>query len=410
MTFNYLFARVSYETCLTAIAAFALPAVLSYLACLLVMTLGPKFGLVDKPGERKIHARPIPTGGGLGIWFGTLAPLAALTLVALGYSPETSTLWGAELSSYPSLLVRHIAGISSRLGDLWTLVGLGTALVLLGAADDRFNLDWKFRLGAEFVVAWAAVAAGWRATLFLDVPWLTNALSALWIVGLINSFNMLDNMDGLSGGTASVCCLFLATVALGFAPNAESGEPQYFLGFFYVLLAGAIFGFLILNRPPARMFMGDGGAYFIGFLLATTTLATTYVGDAAPKSAIFTPAVVLAVPLYDTISVVTIRLRARKSPFIGDTNHFSHRLVALGLTKPQAVATILLTTAICATGAFYLHGASLKIAFLVFGQTILILTLVAVLEFAARKKIRREETALELAKKRESRDQNATFQ
>jgi UDP-GlcNAc:undecaprenyl-phosphate GlcNAc-1-phosphate transferase len=240
-------------------------------------------------------------------------------------------------------------------------------------------------------VAVAAVAAGWEATFFLPIPWLTKILSVLWIVGLINSFNMLDNMDALSGGVATICSLFLAAVACAFAPNPLSGEPQYFLGAFLLVLAGAILGFLKLNRPPAKMFMGDGGAYFIGFLLATTTLSITFVGDNTPKTAIFVPLCILAVPIYDTISVVTIRLRNHVSPFVGDKNHYSHRLVALGLSKTQAVATIYLTTAICATGAFFLYQVNLGTAILVFVQTALILVLVAILEFAARKKIRETE-------------------
>lgn len=373
-------------------------AVVSWAACHVVKRYGASIGLIDKPGFRKIHTVPIPTGGGLGIWLGVVVPFALITLAALMCKTVDgqTTLLGVPITQYlPQAVAMHIPGLVSRLTDLWTLLGLGTILVVLGTIDDRKGLDWKLRLGIEFLVAASAVSYGWRATFFIDVPFLTWLVSVFWIVGLINSFNMLDNMDALSGGVATICSLFLAAVAFVFAPNPFSGEPQYFLGGFLLILAGAILGFLKLNKPPAKMFMGDGGAYFIGFLLATTTLSITFVGESTPKTAIFVPLCVLAVPLYDTISVVTIRIKHGASPFVGDNNHYSHRLVALGLSKPQAVATIYLTTAVCAIGAFCLYQASFGVACLVFLQTLLVLTLVAILEFAARKKIRQEhETAL----------------
>lgn len=369
--------------CLAIVSGF-----ISWSTCLLIKKIAPSIGLVDKPGFRKIHETPIPTGGGLGVWLGVLVPIAVITLAALSYNVEKETILGVSLARFPQFVATHIGGVAARLGQLWTLLGLGSILVVLGTIDDRKGLPWQLRLAVEFAVAIADVAAGWRATFFLECPVITSIVSVFWIVGLVNSFNMLDNMDALSGGVATICSLFLAAVAFAFAPNPLSGEPQYFLGGFLLILAGSILGFLKLNRPPAKIFMGDGGAYFIGFLLATTTLSITFVGDNTPKTAIFVPINILAVPLYDTISVVTIRLYHHVSPFVGDKNHYSHRLVALGLSKTQAVATIYLTTAICAIGAFFLYQVNLGTAILVFVQTALILVLVAILEFATRKKIR----------------------
>ena len=394
---------------------FVIAFVVSWSICRLIRRFAPQLGLIDKPGERKIHQTPVPTGGGLGVWLGVLTPFLALTAAALGLGdltesgavdPATSTLWGVPLSRFPSFFATHIGGVGLQLGRLWTLLGLGSLLVLLGTLDDRFNLSWKPRLAVEFLIAIVAVACGWRATFFLDLPILTAIVSVFWIVGLINSFNMLDNMDALSGGVATICALFLAAIAFCFAPNPTSGEPQLFLGGFLTTLAGALLGFLFWNRPPAKLFMGDGGAYFVGFLLATTTLSLTFVGENAPSCAILAPLCILAVPLYDFFSVVTIRLKNGASPFVGDKNHYSHRLVALGLSKPQAVATIYLTTAVCACGAFYLYRADWPLALLATAQTFLILTLVAILEFAARKKIREEEAALRDARAR-STSENA---
>lgn len=399
---------------IVAIALVVVPLVISWACCLLIKRWDAKIGLIDKPGFRKIHDAPTPTGGGLGIWAGVVAPFLALTLVVLGldgsngsgvFTAENATIWGIPLSSFPDLLSRHIGGIAARLPQLWILLGLGTLLVVLGTLDDRFSLSWQLRLGAEFLIAAVAVACGWRATFFLDVPVVTAILSVFWIVGLVNSFNMLDNMDGLSGGVAMICSLFLAAIAFCMAPNPESNEPQLFLAAFLLVLVGAIGGFLLLNKPPAKMFMGDGGAYFIGFLLATTTLSITFVGNSAPKSAIFAPLVILAVPLYDTISVVTIRLARGASPFVGDKNHYSHRLVDLGLSKKQAVATIYLTTTVCAAGSFALYQVNFATALVILAQTALMLTLVAILEFAARKKLREQKKGIEL--RDEERDDNS---
>lgn len=366
---------------------------LSCSLCGVIRVFAPKVGLVDKPGYRKIHETVMPTGGGLGIWLGVLTPIAVGLAAAYclaqkgGDGPETVTLFGFTI---PEFAREHAPGVVFQAKKLCALLGLGTVLVALGTLDDRFGLGWKLRLGVQTLVAAAAVAFGWEATFFVSLPWLTKIISVIWIVGLINSFNMLDNMDGLSGGVAAICAGFLAAVMLLFTSNDLSGEPQLFLGGFLLLLVGAILGFLVHNRPPAKMFMGDGGAYFIGFLLATTTLSATFVGSNAPKQAILVPLCILAVPLYDTASVILIRLKNGKSPFEGDKNHYSHRLVEIGLSKAQAVGTIYLTTAICGVSALYLYEVSASMAFLVIAQIGMMLALVGILEFTARRKMRGE--------------------
>jgi UDP-GlcNAc:undecaprenyl-phosphate/decaprenyl-phosphate GlcNAc-1-phosphate transferase len=153
-----------------------------------------------------------------------------------------------------------------------------------------------------------------------------------------------------------------------------------------LVLVGSLLGFLWHNRPPARLFMGDAGSYLIGYLLATTTLTATFSGGAMPRYTILAPLCVLAVPLYDTASVVLIRLRSGRSPFVGDKSHFSHRLVELGMTKPQAVLTIYLTTATCGLGALLLHEANALGAAVVVLMVACILALVAVLEIAGRRR------------------------
>ncbi len=308
---------------------------------------GPRLGLVDRPGPRKVHAEPMPTAGGLAIWLGIVLPFA-VGEVLLCAAAATGGAW------LPDFVVPHVSGLLQQSPRLWVLLAGGTVLLLLGLTDDRYGLDWKIRLAVQTFVAVVMVLLGWRLSLFLDMPLLTGALSVIWIVTLINSFNMLDNMDGLSAGVAAIAAAMLAVVML-LAPDPITNQPQLFVGGFLLVLVGSLVGFLWHNYPPAKLFMGDAGSYLIGYLLAIATLTATFAGGTLPRHAILAPLCVLAVPLYDTVTVVLIRLRAGRSPFVGDKSHFSHRLVELGMTKTQAVLTIYLATATCGLGALLLH-------------------------------------------------------
>jgi len=161
-------------------------------------------------------------------------------------------------------------------------------LMLLGLADDRRGLDWRLRLGVQTAVAIVLVRSGWRMSLFLDslnVRWLTETLSVLWIVGLVNSFNMLDNMDGLSAGVAAIAAAMLAAMML-LTPRPDNNQPQLFVAGLLLVIVGSLLGFLWHNRPPARLFMGDAGSYLVGYLLAMATLTATFAGGSLPKHAI----------------------------------------------------------------------------------------------------------------------------
>jgi UDP-GlcNAc:undecaprenyl-phosphate/decaprenyl-phosphate GlcNAc-1-phosphate transferase len=199
----------------------------------------------------------------------------------------------------------------------------------------------------------------------------------LWITAITNAFNFLDNMDGLSAGVAAVCtAAFLVTAVL---------IGQWFVAASLALLLGALLGFLCFNFNPASIFMGDSGSLVIGLVLGVLTIRTTYLPPGRDWGAgwysVFAPVVVLAVPLYDLVVVSTIRILRGKSPFVGDTNHFSHRLVARGMSKRTAVLCIYLVTAATAVAAIVLpHVQSTCAAVLIFVQTVLILGVVGILE------------------------------
>lgn len=374
------------QSLLLFLAGAVLPSFLiSLIAVWVLRGLAPALGLIDKPGQRKVHTTPTPLGGGLGIWLGVVGAFAAGQLFLSLATTQTQIA-----SLIPDFARPHLGGLAQQSPKLWILLAAGSVLTLLGLLDDRRGLAWQLRLTVQFAVATACVVAvnNLQLTAFIASPWITGALSVLWIVALINSFNMLDNMDGLSGGVAAIAAAILAAAML-LATDPENRGPQLFVAGLLLVLVGSILGFLVHNRPPARIFMGDAGSYFIGFCIAVATLLATYTDyQGGRRHAILTPLCVMAVPLYDMITVILIRLKHGQSPFHPDKNHFSHRLVDLGLTKPQAVLTVWLTTATCGLGALLLHrvdaiGAAIIV--LLIGSVLLI---IAILEATARRTIR----------------------
>jgi UDP-GlcNAc:undecaprenyl-phosphate GlcNAc-1-phosphate transferase len=370
------------------LAGSILPSLLiALIATRFVRSYAPKLGLIDQPNaQRKVHTSPTPLGGGIGIWLGVVGTFAVgeLALVLALNVPAVGGL-------VPEFARQHLSGIANQSANLWILLGAGTVLMILGLLDDRKGLSWQVRIAVEFGVAAACVyfVKNLQLTAFMNMPLLTGLLSVLWIVGLINSFNMLDNMDGLSGGVAAISASMLAAVLL-LNPDPSTHRPQLFVAGFLLVLVGAILGFLWHNKPPAKIFMGDSGAYFIGFCIAVATLLATYAGYQTPKRhAILAPVVVMAVPLYDMFTVLLIRLKAGKSPFQADKNHFSHRLVDLGLTRPQAVLTVYLTTATCGLAALLLQQVEMAGAIIIMLLVGCILTLIGILEATARRTIKK---------------------
>jgi UDP-GlcNAc:undecaprenyl-phosphate GlcNAc-1-phosphate transferase len=341
--------------------------------------MAERLGLLDKPGQRKVHTVPIPLGGGLGIWAGLVVSLAAGTMGVL-IAANNTTVAGF----LPSSINEHLDGMVTKIVEIWVIVACATVLALLGLADDRRGIPWWLRLGVEFAVAsFCVYFQGLRLTAFIDMPWLTGALSVLWIVALINSFNMLDNMDGLSSGVAIICTSMLAIMLLA-NPN-QANQPQIFVAVMMLILVGAMLGFLCHNWPPAKIFMGDAGSYLIGFWIAVGTLLATYSGyQGGQPHAVLAPLIILAIPLYDMISVIIIRLSEGRSPFEGDKRHFSHRLVDLGMSKKQAVLTIYLATAACSVSALLLPRVDPIGAGIIVVGTGLILGLIRVLESVGR--------------------------
>lgn len=349
--------------------------ILSWVLTAAMIRVAPRIGFVDRPGHRKIHDNPKPLGGGVAMFWAVALPmLAGVASLAAGHG------WPLQspAEDWPALLRGARQQVPLALG----LLGGALALHVVGLLDDRRALGPWSKLLVQLAVA--ATFVGYfdvRAMTFLDGlglgRWPSVAVTVVWIAAITNAFNFLDNMDGLSAGVAAVCATaFLSTTIM---------IEQWFVAATLALLLGAVLGFLCWNFPPARIFMGDSGSLVIGFILGVLTVRTTFLPPGADFGAgwyaIFAPVIVLAVPLYDLVVVSVIRLARGRSPFHGDTNHFSHRLVARGMSRRTAVLCIYVVTAATSTSAIVLPWTrSAFAAILIFSQTILVLGLVALLE------------------------------
>jgi UDP-GlcNAc:undecaprenyl-phosphate GlcNAc-1-phosphate transferase len=350
------------------------PLAISLLSLYFVRRHAIRLGLVADPGGHSTHTQTTPLGGGIGIWLGILAPMAAGTVLVQAAQATPSLLaW------LPDWAAQHLPGITSRLPDLWGLLAAASVLFALGIWDDRSGAPVGVRLLVEFAVAALTVyGLGFGLTAFIGATWLANLLSVIWIVAVINSFNMLDNMDALSGGVATIIAASMAAVMLTTSAPG-SVQPQLFVAGLLLVVAGALLGFLWHNRPPAKIFMGDGGSYLVGYLIAVSMLMATFATEPRPH-AVLAPLCAMAIPMYDMGTVLWIRVREGRSIFKGDRSHFSHRLVDLGLSRTQAVLTIHLVTATCGLAALLLVHVSVLQAIAVLGIVGCMLLLVVILE------------------------------
>jgi UDP-GlcNAc:undecaprenyl-phosphate GlcNAc-1-phosphate transferase len=333
--------------------------------------MAERIGFVAHPAADRYHRSVIPLGGGIAI-FTTIAVVIVTGAVAIKFIFSPGTLVFTE-----SVYV-YSADFLGKTNQLVIILLSALVLFLLGLWDDKKHLGPFFKLLVQFAVAAAAASfADVRVEFFIENKTITVALSAFWIVLIINAFNFLDNMDGASAGIAVIVASIL------FISAAVS--RQVFVGGLALVFIGTLLGFLVFNFPPAKIFAGDAGSLVIGFFLALLSLRTTYYNQAQSGQwySVFTPLIVMAVPLYDFISVTALRIKQGKSPFVGDTQHFSHRLKKRGLTDTQTVLTLYLATLCTGLGATFLYQVSLVGAFLIFAQTFMILAIIAVLETAS---------------------------
>ncbi len=292
-------------------------------------------GLVDDPGHRKIHHTPIPLAGGLAVFTG----MAVVVLGALGV---------VQLHLLDPVAVDKLSyGLGKRGSQLAAILIGALGMVGLGWWDDRHELKPAVKFAGQCTIALLVAAAGVRVTLFVPSLAFSYAVTVLWILTVTNALNFNDNMNGLCGGLGVIAATWIAVLA------ARNG--QYLVASLALLVAGALLGFLPFNFPRASVFLGDAGSHLVGYLLAVLSILPHFYSAKLTnpsRLAVLSPLFILAIPLLDLASVVWLRSRAGKPFWIGDTNHFSHRLVRAGLLKQQAV--VLLWALAAAAGALAL--------------------------------------------------------
>lgn len=359
-----------------ATAAFLMPLVLSWTMTRWLIRIAPQLGLIDRPGPRKVHTCITPLGGGLAIFVAVALTMGIVVLTAVIVQRVP-----AIASWLPETVRTHAAGVIRQSGLLATIMAAATIQAAVGFADDvrRGGLSYQLRLGVEVILVVALVTQGVRVSVFTTQWWISAPVTVLWIVGLTNALNFLDNMDGLCGGVTFLSAAFFAAIA------ALIGD-LFVAGSFFVLM-GAVGGFLWFNWSPARIFMGDAGSNFIGFWLGVVTVVGTFHREEFSHITIVAPFCILAVPIYDSTSVIVLRLLQGHSPFHPDKQHFSHRLVELGFQPRNAVLLIYLvtlTTGLSGVLLYFLDSqTSWPAATLVILQVVCLLGVIALLEVVA---------------------------
>ena len=255
-----------------------------------------RYGVVDNPSARKVHSKPVPLLGGAVVYLAFMIVLF---------------LFGDKH------YVNEIVGI---------FVG-ATLMSLMGVVDDRWGLGSYVKLAGQLAAAAILVYSGVQIRIFGN--WLDIALTFLWVVGITNAMNLLDNMDGLSGGVAMIAAIFFTLLA--------AMSRQYLVGALAAALAGACAGFLLYNWNPAHIFMGDTGSLFIGFLLAAVAIKLRFPSNSVTVTWMI-PVLVLGLFIFDTTLVFISRLRRGKNPLTTPgKDHLSHRLAWMTGSRREAV-------------------------------------------------------------------------
>jgi len=328
-----------------------------------------RYHVLDHPGHHKTHVNVHPLLGGGAIYTAftvvILLGAACLGMAKLG--------WFAAFPTLQKHLLNQFRIFALTYPKLLGLVAGQFLIALLGLLDDvrGVGFSYKIKFGVQALAAAILVVSGVRLE-FLPFPILNWGVTILWIIGITNSFNLLDNMDGLSSGVASIISILLGILTIQ--------QGQYFSALLLLTLAGSMLGFLRYNFNPSSIFMGDTGSLLIGYTLAALTVSNSYVTTRSiSQLPVVVPVLVLGVPLFDTFSVMVIRWRERRPLFVGDKCHFSHRLVELGMTVRQAVVFIYLVTLCVGMSAILIPELNIFQSLLVLVQEGLIFALITLL-------------------------------
>lgn len=351
------------------VGVFLSATIVSYFLVPLMRRLAFRFDIVAHPGHHRTHQNVQPMLGGGAIF----AAFMFVILSGLGVMAAVRFGWLSGIPQLQRELLRQLPHFTEAWPRLIGLLLGGAIMFLLGLTDDRRGVGFSYRIKftIQILAALILVFSGIRLE-FLPSFFLNGLITVFWVVGITNSFNLLDNMDGLSSGVATIIALILATLTIQ--------QGQYFSALLFLTLAGSMLGFLRYNFHPSSIFMGDAGSLFIGYMLAALTVSNSYVTTrSVSQLPVVVPVLVLGVPLFDTLSVMIIRFREKRPLFVGDKCHFSHRLRDLGMSVRQTVIFIYLVTLCVGVSAILIPQLSLLQSVIVLIQEGLIFGLITLL-------------------------------
>lgn len=329
----------------TAIATLAFTAI--------VWRVGLRYRLYPEIRDRDVHTTPKPRIGGVAMYLGVLAAFALSSQI-----PYFAIFWAEPAA-------------------IWSLLGAATLIVVVGVADDLWDLDWMIKLGAQFLAA--GIVVGFGGIQIFAIPlgiqlvvssWVSFALSVLAIVIVMNAINFIDGLDGLVGGVALIANAVFFVYSYMVARDTGASSYSLLASFIAVVLIGACAGFLPLNWNPSKLFMGDSGALLLGLLMASSAIAFT--GSLPPSLLgdndvfgrsqllgafipILLPIVVLLLPLLDFGMAVIRRMGKGLSPFSPDRKHLHHRMLDMGHSDRDAVLIFYAWTAVVSVGVLLMY-------------------------------------------------------
>lgn len=282
------------------------------------------FGL-SYPDERKVHSQPVPQIGGIAIYTSFILTL----LIASSFN--------FIVGAYPEPSNNKVYG---------GIICAATFIFILGLIDDLYNLPAKLKLLGQIIAALILLSFGIKI-LFITNPAggmvylgkLGIILTIIWIVGITNAINLIDGLDGLAAGISLIASLIFFSLAY-----LDQRISQDLILTLSIIVAGTTLGFLRYNFYPAKIFMGDGGAYFLGLILSVITIIGAF--KSVATLALFVPILVLGIPILDTLFSIGRRIKAKEPAFKPDRKHLHHKLLELGLSHRQTVLFIYLLSLI----------------------------------------------------------------
>lgn len=364
--FSMLTSKVLYNIQLIQILGFVIALFISYLLTPLIQSRAQKLGVLDKPSKRKIHTTPIPRLGGVSIYVSIF--LTSLVFIA--------AYWHYKIS---------VIGTFSLLG----IFAGGTIIFFLGLLDDIEPLSAVYKLYIQIMAASIAWYLGIRIVHVINPFYHADLyffsisvgdqyfhfdriasylITLIWIIGITNAINLVDGMDGLATGVSLISAIAIWSVAVDYRISQSGGALMA------ATLAGALLGFLRWNFNPARIFLGDSGAYLTGFVLACLSVSCVIKKVAL---AVISPVLFLlfALPIIDTLFAIIRRIMSKKSIFDPDKGHLHHRILAFGISQKYASYLLYLISALLGLLATYLVSFKSSLRFLVLSAFVVLIAL-----------------------------------